>query len=110
MVEARPGVVAGGVIQDVEQDLFVGVAWQPRVGAGVVLPQGATVAGLPAFNGFGGGFEASVRGQMVLEGPASHAGPVGFEIQAAVKFAGGGAVGGRRFGGEQFGQQGDHFR
>ncbi len=110
VIEARAGVVTGGVIQDVEQDLFVRVARQPGVGAGVVLPEGATVAGLPAFDGFGGGFETSVRGQTVLNGPASHTGPVGFEIQAAVKFAGGGAVGGRRLGGEQFGQQGQHLR
>lgn len=40
---------------------------------------------------------------MVCEGPAADAGAVGFEVQAAVEFAGDAAIGARRFGGEKFG-------
>ncbi len=51
-------------------------------------------------------FVAGVGGQSVLDGPAAHAGAVGLETQAAVKFAGGGAIGGGRLGGQQLGEQG----
>ena len=53
-VEAGAGVVAGGVVEDFQQDLLVGAAGQPGVGTGIVLPEGALVAGLPAFDGLGG--------------------------------------------------------
>ena len=108
-VEAGPGVIAGGVVEEVEQGLFGGVAREPGVRAGVVLPEGAEVAGLPAFDGFGRGFVAGVGGEFVLDGPAADAGAVGFEVEAAVEFAGGGAVGGRGLGGEEFGEQGGDF-
>jgi hypothetical protein len=39
-VEAGARVVAGGIIEQIEQDLFVGGAGEPSVGAGVVLPKG----------------------------------------------------------------------
>ena len=93
-VEASAGVVTGGIVQNIEQHLFVGLAGQPGVGAGVVLPERAVVAGLPAFDGFGRGFVAGVGSELVFEGPAADAGAVGFEVQAAVEFAGDGAVGG----------------
>jgi len=105
VVEARAGVVASGVVQQIEQDLFVRIGGQPGVGTGVVLPKGTVVASLPAFDGFGRGFEAGVRGQIIFDGPAPNTGAVGFEVEAAMKFAGGGAVGGRRFGRQQFGEQ-----
>lgn len=105
-VEAGAGVVAGGVVEKVEQGLFGGVARQPGVRAGVVLPEGAEVAGLPAFDGFGRRLVAGVGGQLVFDGPASDTGAVGFEVEAAMEFAGGGAVGGRGLGGEEFGEQG----
>ena len=105
-VEAGAGVVAGGVVEEVEQGLFGGVARQPCVWAGVVLPEGPEVAGLPAFDGFGRGLVAGVGGEFVFDGPAADAGTVGFEVEAAVEFAGGGAVGGRGLGGEEFGEQG----
>lgn len=54
-VEAGAGVVTGGVVQNIEQGLFVGIAGQPGVWAGVVLPEGTQIAGLPAFDRFGGG-------------------------------------------------------
>jgi len=76
---------------------------------GVVLPEGAVVAGLPAFDGFGRGFVAGVRGEFVFNRPAADAGAVGFEVQAAVEFAGDARVGARRLGGQEFGGQGDGF-
>ena len=59
-VKAGAGVEPRGVIQDLQEDLFVGVAGQPGVGRGIVLPERAVIAGLPAFHGFGGGFVAGV--------------------------------------------------
>ena len=109
LVEAGTGVEARGVVEDVQQDLFVGATGQPGVRAGVVLPEGAVVAGLPAFDGFGDGFEAGVGGELMFEGPAADAGAVGFEVETTEEFAGGGAVGGRWFGGEKFGEQGGDF-
>ncbi len=59
---------------------------------GVVLPECAQIAGLPAFDGFGGGFVAGVGSQLVGDDPAAHAGAVGFEVEPAMEFAGTGAV------------------
>ena len=108
-VEACAGVEPRGVVEDFEQDLFVGAAGQPGVRGGIVLQEGPVIAGLPAFDGFGGGFEAGVGGELVCEGPAADAGPVGFEVEAAMDFAGDGAVGGGWFGGKEFGDQGGDF-
>jgi hypothetical protein len=108
-IEARTGVQARGVVENVQEDLFVGAAGQPGVRRGVVLPERAVIAGLPAFDGFGRGFVAGIRGELVFDGPASDAGAVGFEVEAAEQFAGDGAVGARRFGGEEFGDQRDDF-
>ena len=108
-VETGADVEAGGVVEQIQQALLVGRAGQEGVGRGVVLPERTVVAGLPAFDGFGGGFEAGVGGQLVGDGPATDAGAVRFEIQAPVQFAGGGAVGRGRLGGEQFGDQGGDF-
>jgi hypothetical protein len=105
-VEAGAGVVVGGLIQDIEQDLFVWASGQPSVGSGILLPEGAPVVGLPAFDGLRGVFGAAVGGQLVLAGPAAHVSVAGLEVQAAVEFAGGSAGGGRRPGGEVFGEQG----
>lgn len=105
-IEACTGVETGGIVRDVEQDLFVGLTWEPGVGAGIILPEGAKVAGLPAFDGFAQGFESGTGSQVVGDGPTADAGAVGFEVQAAMKFVGGGAVGAGRFGGEEFGRQG----
>ena len=104
-VETCAGVEAGGVIEDVQQDLLVGAAGQPGVRAGVVLPKRAVVAGLPAFDGLGDGLGASVRGELMFEGPAPDTGAVGFEVEAAQEFTGGGAIGGGWFGGEEFGEE-----
>ena len=109
-IEAGPGVVAGGVVEEVEQALFGGGAGEEGVRGGVVLPEGAQVAGLPAFDGLGRLFIAGVRGELVLLGPAADAGAVGFEVEAAQQFAGAGAVGGGRLGREEGGELGDDGR
>jgi len=51
-VEASAGIEGGGVIQQVEQDLFVLGVGPPSVGAGIVLPEGAPITRLPAFDRF----------------------------------------------------------
>jgi len=96
-IEAGADIETGGVVQQVEEGLFVRVAGQPGMRAGVVLPERAQIAGLPAFDGFGGGFVAGVGSEIVLDGPAADAGAVGFEVEAAMEFAGAGAVGRRWF-------------
>lgn len=108
-IEACARVEARGVVEDVQEDLFVGTPWQPSVGRGVVLPERAEIAGLPAFDEFGRGFVAGVGSELVLAGPAADAGAAGFEAETAVEFAGDGAVGARRLGGEEFGGQGDRL-
>ena len=108
-VEAGTGVEAGGVVEQIQQALLVGRAGQEGVGRGVVLPEGAVVAGLPAFDGRRRFFVAGVGGQLVGDGPAADAGTIRFEIQASVQFAGGGAVGRGRLRGKEFGQQADCF-
>ena len=108
-IESRAGVEACGIVEDFEEGLLVGRAGQEGVGRGVVLPEGAVVAGLPAFDGFGRGFVAGVWGEFVFDGPATDAGAVGLEVEAAVEFAGDATVGARRFGGEEFGGEGDGF-
>ncbi len=105
-VEARAGVQARGVVENIQQDLFVGAIRQPVVWCGVVLPERAVIADLPAFDRFAGRFVAGVRGQVILDGPAPDAGAVGPELEATVQFAGDGTVGARRLGGEEFGDQG----
>jgi hypothetical protein len=77
--------------------LLVITSGQEGVRCGVVLPERAIIAGLPAFDGFAEGFVAGVGRKLVCDGPAADAGAVGFEVEAAVEFAGEGTVGGRRF-------------
>jgi len=108
-VKPCAGVEAGGIVEDFQQDLFVGTAGQPGVRGGIVLPEGTVIAGLPACDGFGRGLVAGVGGQLMGDGPAADAGAVGFEVEPAMGFTGGGAVGGRGLGGEQFGDQGSDF-
>jgi hypothetical protein len=89
--------------------LFVGTAGQPGVRGGIVLPEGTVIAGWPAFDGFGRGLVAGVGGELMGDGPAADAGAVGFEVETTMGFTGGGAVGGRGLGREQFGDQGRDF-
>jgi len=104
-IKACAGVEARGVIQNVQENLLVGAVGQPGMGSCVILPERAEIAGLPAFDGFGWGFVAGVWRELVFDGPAADAGAVDLEVQAAMQFAGDGAVGARRFGGEKFGDQ-----
>lgn len=108
-IETGAQIVTGGIVEDVEQGLLVGLVWQPGVGAGIILPERPQIAGLPAFNGFGNRFVTGVWGQSVLAGPAADAGAVGFEVESAMEFAGGRTVRRRWLGGEEFGQQGGDF-
>ena len=106
-VKTGAGVEAGGVVEDVEEGLFLKLAWQPCVWRGVVLPKRAEVAGLPAADGLGGLFVAGVRGEAVSDGPAADTGAVGLEKETAQQLAGDGAVGGTRRGGKQAGGERD---
>ena len=46
---------------------------------------------------------------LVNDGPTANTGAVSFEVEAAEQFAGGGPVGGRRIGGEEFDEQHGDF-
>jgi len=107
LVETSAGIEAGGVVEDVEEGLLVWGAGQPCVWAGIVLPKGATVHSLPAFDGLAWGFVTGIWGELVFDGPATDTGAVGFEVEAAEQFAGDGTIGTRWFGGEEFGGQRD---
>jgi hypothetical protein len=109
-VEARAGIQARGVVENFQEDLFVVTAGQEGVGRGVVLPERAGVAGLPAFDGLGRWFVAGVGSEFVFDGPTTDAGAVGFEVEPAEQFAGNGAVGAGRLGREEFGDQGGDLR
>jgi hypothetical protein len=108
-VKPCAGVETGGVVEDFQENLFVDTAGQPGVRGGLVLPEGPVIAGLPAFDGLGGRFVAGVWRALMFDGPAPDAGAVGFEVEPALGFTGGSAVGGRGLGGEQFGDQGGDF-
>src|ERR1035441_9131604 len=96
-IEAGTDIEAGGIVQNIKQGLFVGIAREPDRRAGIVLPESAQIPGLPAFDGLGCGFVAGVGSELVLDGPVSNAGAVGFEAETAMEFAGTGAVGRRWF-------------
>ena len=96
-VEACAGVEASGIVEDFQEDLLVGTAGQPGLRGGVVLPERTVIAGLPAFDGFAHGFVTGVGVELVGDGPTANTGAVGFEVEAAVEFAGDGTVGGGRF-------------
>ena len=50
------------------------------MGRGIVSPEGAAVAGLPAFDGLGCGLVAGVGRESVCDGPAADAGAVSLEM------------------------------
>lgn len=89
-IAACAGVVTGGIVQNVEPDLFVRLARQPGMGTGVVWPERASVTGLPAVGGLGRSFVAGVGGELVFASPAADAGAVGAEIKAAALSEAGG--------------------
>lgn len=80
VVEASAGIIAGGVVQEVVQGLFIGIVRQPGMGTGVVLPERTQIARLPAFDGLGRLFVAGVGSQLVFDGPTTDAGAVGFKV------------------------------
>ena len=86
----------GGVVENVEEHLFLRGAGEESVRGRIVLPQRAVIADLPATDGFCGLFETSIRGELVGDGPAANRSAVGLEIEPAQQLAGDGAVGGRR--------------
>jgi len=45
------------------------------------LPQGTQIPNLPALYGLWSQFEASVWGQIILEGPAADTGPIGVKLK-----------------------------
>ena len=90
-VKTGDGIEAGGVVEDVEEGLFLKDARRPCVGRSIVLPERAEIAGLPAADGFGGFFVAGVRGEMMGDGPAADTGAVGLEVETAQQLAGDGA-------------------
>lgn len=94
-IKACPQIVTGGIIEDVEEHLFIGLAGQPTMRRSIVLPECAQVAGLPALDWLRLGLETSIGCELVLDSPTTDAGPVGFEVEAAKQFAGGSAIGGR---------------
>ena len=92
-VAAGTGVDAGGVVEEIQENLLVRGVGEPGVRAGVVLPEGAQIAGLPAVDRFGGLLVAGVGSEFFFDGPTADTGTVGFEGVAAEQFAGEGAVG-----------------
>jgi hypothetical protein len=80
VVEPSASIVTGGVVEDFQEGLLVGVAGQPGVRAGIVLPKRAVIAGLPAFDGLGRLFVARIWGELMFDGPTTDAGAVGFKI------------------------------
>jgi hypothetical protein len=104
-IEPRTDVETGGVVQEVEQDVFMGLERQPVMGRGVILPERSPVLRLPSLDGFAHLFITGVRSQVVLNGPAPDAGSVGLEPKTAEQFARGPVVRTGRFGTEELAQQ-----
>ena len=103
-IEPGAGVVTGGIVQEVKEGLFIGVAGQPSVGADVVLPEGAQIADLPAFDRFRAGLITGVGSQLVGDGPAPDAGTIGLETEPAMPFTGRRTIGGGGTGRQELGQ------
>jgi len=80
-IKTSSDVIAGGIIQYIQQNLFLWLAWQPTVRRGIILPERTQIPDLPAFESFGFSLVACVRSQLVLERPATDTGAVGFEIE-----------------------------
>ena len=103
-IEPGPSIIVGGIIQEVEQDMFAGGFGEESMWGGIILPERPRVANLPAFDWFGRGFVAGVWRELVFDGPAADTGAVGWEVEPAVEFAGGGAVGRGWLGRKKLGQ------
>jgi len=105
LVEAGAGDDARAVVDQIQQRVLEGRAWEPRMGGGVQLPQLSDGLPLPALDGGLGARGAGVDRQVVLVRPPAHLGSCQLPAQAPVHLAGGETVGGGRTGGEQFAQE-----
>ncbi len=93
-VVIKPGakVIAGGIIEEIQEGLFVFGVGQEAMWTGILLPESTQISDLPAFDRFGTGFVASVGSEPILDRPTTNAGAVGLKVEAAMEFAGGGTV------------------
>ena len=82
-VNASAGVEAGGIVDDAKKGIFTRVAGEPGVRGGIVLPQCAEVADLPAAHWICGLFKTSVWSELVSDGPSANACAVGLKSEAA---------------------------
>ncbi len=105
VIEASGHIKAGGIVQEVEQSVLVGLSEQPVMRGGVVLPKSAQLLGLPAFDRLQSFLIAGVGSESVLNRPAADTGAVGFELETPMQFTGRSAVGARGFRGEQLFEQ-----
>ncbi len=109
-VKASASVEAGGVVEDVEEHLFLRAIREEGVRSRIVLPEGTEIADLPATDRFCGLFKTGIRSEVVSDGPAADRSTVGLEIKAARQLAGDSAVGGRRRGTQQASGQSEDIR
>ncbi len=95
-VKTSACIEARGIVENVEERLFILAAREKRVRRGIVLPECAEITNLPAANGLCGRFETGIWSEVVSDGPTADSGPIGGEIEPSQKLAGDRAV--RRLG------------
>ena len=91
-VKTSASIEACGIVENVEEHLFVLAAWKESVRRRIVLPKRAEITDLPAANWFCGCFKTRVRSEVVSDGPTANRGAVRREIEPSREFAGDGAV------------------
>ena len=106
VVDRGAGAEAGAIIQQIEQRIVPFVAWEPAVRGGVELPERPDLEALPAAQGSRGAAGGFGVRETVGDGPAADGGGIELAAEAAMNFRGSEAVGGGRFGGEEFAQEG----
>jgi hypothetical protein len=89
-------IPARGIIEKIEERLFFRATGKKGVRGGIVLPERAEIADLPAADGLWRALETGIRSKLLSDGPAADTGPVGLEAEAAQPLAGHRAVGGAR--------------
>ena len=82
-VNTSTGVEAGGIVDDAKKGILTRVSGEPGVRGGIVLPQCAEVADLPAAHWICGLFKTSVWSELVSDGPSANACTVGLKSEAA---------------------------
>lgn len=100
----------GGVVENIEQDLFFRAAGEEGMRGGIVLPKCAEIADLPAADRLWLALETGIWSELLSDGPTADTGPVGPETKTAKQFAGNGAVGRARRGREQPSRQSRSLR